>query len=99
MEENNCLGIPQTSYNNEAWHNQFVNLINQFHPNIYHFVKTLINEKLHRRFNSRYNLFNLKHISLSTKKLEKKVDMQKAIANQTYKTVLEFLINLANNFY
>ena len=42
---------------------------------------------------------NLKSFSLSTKKLEKKVNMQKSIANQTNKTVQEFLMDIANNFY
>ena len=31
--------------------------------------------------------------------METKVDMQKAIANQTNKIVSEFLIDIANNFY
>ena len=36
----------------------------------------------------------LKHVSLSTKELEKKLDMQKAIANQTNEIVPEFLIDI-----
>ena len=90
----------QTSNNIEAQHNQFINSINQYHLNIYHFFKTLINENncVEGLIQGIFYL-NLKHISLSTKELEKKVNKQKAIENQTNKTVPEFLIDIASNFY